>query len=320
MDDLERTVLSAALRVRPATVTELVRLVELPRDRVIDLLERHSDLMAHDGERIHYVRPDRRASARLRELAERRERQLAEELAELRALSDELPRLVTDWFSGVDEHAIGAEVAHGSDSGNDLWRDQLRHGAPRFARAVLPDLSHFLVPDEDTDRFFAMMSSRERSGRLIIGVDDARLPEIAQQLPRFAEAGVEVRMHPRPPSWFWLHDDRTAAIPLTWGDAWPTSVVALHSQPVIGVLAELFARLWNEAVPADTTGAEWAALLRLMRTGLTLDAASRTLGITPRTGRRRIAAAMEHYGAETLFGLGAAWAAASGWLDDVSSS
>lgn len=41
---------------------------------------------------------------------------------------------------------------------------------------------------------------------------------------------------------------------------------------------------------------------------MTLDAASRSLGITPRTGRRRIAAAMDRYGVATLFALGAAWA------------
>ena len=46
-----------------------------------------------------------------------------------------------------------------------------------------------------------------------------------------------------------------------------------------------------------------------MRRGLTLDAASRQIGVNPRTGRRRIAAAMSHYGVSTLFALGAAWAA-----------
>ena len=46
-----------------------------------------------------------------------------------------------------------------------------------------------------------------------------------------------------------------------------------------------------------------------MRQGVTLDSASRTLGVNPRTGRRRIAAAMEHYGVSTLFALGVAWSA-----------
>lgn len=46
-----------------------------------------------------------------------------------------------------------------------------------------------------------------------------------------------------------------------------------------------------------------------MKQGITLDAASRRLGINPRTGRRRVAAAMEQYGVSTLFALGVAWAA-----------
>ncbi|MEO8907856.1 MAG: hypothetical protein ABI310_07225, partial [Microbacteriaceae bacterium] len=116
-----------------------------------------------------------------------------------------------------------------------------------------------------------------------------------------------IRMHSQLPSWFWIHDDHTVALPLKWGEAWPTSVMALHSEPVAAVLRALFERLWLEAVPAFGAAHNWTPLLRLMRNGATLDAASRWLGIAPRTGRRRIAAAMQYYGTQTLFGLGAAW-------------
>ena len=53
----------------------------------------------------------------------------------------------------------------------------------------------------------------------------------------------------------------------------------------------------------------WTPLLTLMRKGITLETASRMIGVNPRTGRRRVAAAMDHYGVSTLFALGVAWAA-----------
>jgi hypothetical protein len=44
-----------------------------------------------------------------------------------------------------------------------------------------------------------------------------------------------------------------------------------------------------------------------MAQGATLEAASQALGISSRTGRRRIEAAMEHYGVSGQLALGAAW-------------
>jgi len=75
------------------------------------------------------------------------------------------------------------------------------------------------------------------------------------------------------------------------------------------MVSAYFATLWEAATPSRPTAEPWVPLLTLMRRGITLETASRLVGVNPRTGRRRIAQAMEHYGVSTLFALGVAWAA-----------
>jgi hypothetical protein len=47
-----------------------------------------------------------------------------------------------------------------------------------------------------------------------------------------------------------------------------------------------------------------------MNSGATLEAASRALGISERTGRRRLSEAMSHFGVGSMLELGVAWATA----------
>ncbi len=320
MLDDERALLSTALRARPATVAELADLCRLSPRRVRELLDGldREGLLHREGDDIHYHHPHRQLTERIARIAARAEAGIHADLAELRGLLGELPDLVDDWSLGarVDDHSLQVEVLHGLAAGNELWRRQLRRGVPSVARAVLPDLQYFVVPtpenQESQARFLQSMAVPARTASAVISTADARHPSIQHQLQRFRDAGMEFRMHPRPPSWFWVHDDRVVAIPLTWGDAWPSSVMAIHSKPIAAILTDAFERLWYESVPALHAEYSWDPLLRLMRSGATLDAASRALGIASRTGRRRIAAAMKHYGTRTLFGLGAAWAEGGG--------
>ena len=62
----------------------------------------------------------------------------------------------------------------------------------------------------------------------------------------------------------------------------------------------LFERLWERAVPARSESAAWDSLLMLMDGGATLEAAARALGISERTGRRRVSEAMDHFGVSSM--------------------
>ena len=60
-------------------------------------------------------------------------------------------------------------------------------------------------------------------------------------------------------------------------------------------------------MPVRAGSATWDSLLTLMNGGATLEAASRVLGISERTGRRRVAEAMEHYNVSSMLALGVVW-------------
>jgi hypothetical protein len=119
---------------------------------------------------------------------------------------------------------------------------------------------------------------------------------------------VQVRSMERPPSWFWVDGDQLA-VPYEWGEGSPTSVLGLRNGALAALAADYFDTLWRGSTDVEGAMRAWTPLLRLMRQGATLDSASRILGINPRTGRRRVSAAMEHYGVSTLFALGVAWSA-----------
>ena len=159
------------------------------------------------------------------------------------------------------------------------------------------------------------MQRGERFGRALAGKDGVRVimptwaaddPVAQQRMVHYRAAGVDYRLLDKPSSWFWVDGD-LVAMPFEWGEGRPTSVLAVRNQALAGMARDYFAQLWQKAAPASPVEDVWTSLLVLMRQGTTLDTASRTLGINPRTGRRRVAAAMDHYGVSTLFALGVAF-------------
>jgi hypothetical protein len=143
--------------------------------------------------------------------------------------------------------------------------------------------------------------------RVIGNVAEVGRPEAAQRITEELAGGVDIRISADLPGWFWVADGEVVALPLEWGETWPTSAIAIRSPAVAGLAQWVFDQLWAAAVPVREGASSWAPLLQLMAKGATVEAASHALGISDRTGRRRIAEAMEHYRAANLFALGAAW-------------
>src|SRR5690606_29757971 len=125
-------------------------------------------------------------------------------------------------------------------------------------------------------------------------------------------AGTRARMHPAPPSYFWITDHDTVTLPAQWGDEVPSGAIAIRSPAIASALRWVYERVWEDALPVDGAGAPWDPMLRLMNSGLTMEAAASALGLAPRTGRRRVEAAMRHFGADSHFSLGVAWGRAQG--------
>lgn len=303
--------LRAGMRSRAGTVAELAELVMCdPADvRVmLDDLEQQG-YVALRGDHIVYGSPDRSVADVVRRQAGALGEDLIARLAELTSLVEELPDLRSAWSTGEAGHEqVEVEVFHGWSAVTDLWHVLIQKQPLRRTDVVLPDASRLFVPDPAMQQVWhAVVGAPGNRARVLATTADAVRPEAAERIGQELAAGVEIRLMPTPPSWFWVADEETVALPMRWGEAWPTSVMAVRSRAIAGMAHWVFERLWESAVLIREDKRAWDPLLKLMSNGATLEAASRGLGISDRTGRRRIAEAMEHYGVHNMLALGAAW-------------
>lgn len=307
--------LAVALRSRAESVAELAEAAQLPEASVIELVDTLAErgLLERSENQIRYHRPDSAVFDHARTALHRATGTMKNTLAETQSLLTALPGLLHAWETGsADEHALPVDVLHGPMAPIELWRLQTTRGTPVIADAVLPDVSAMLQPDpEHAERFRQRMAGSLRRSRLIVSVADATASSAQERINERLDQGMQIRMLPEPPSWFWINDEETVGLPLTWGEAWPTSVMAIRSQAIASLARWTFERLWREAVPVQETDSSWEHMLILMNKGMTMEAAAHALGLSPRTGRRRVAAAMDHYGVSSLFALGAAWSAST---------
>lgn len=306
----DRELLELIYRSRPKTVAELAITAHADEGETADAVARLAmggAVSVRDGT-IMYA-PPAMWTADVVEREVRAMRQTSDEAAaRIEALVAGLPALLRNWTVGeASGDLVPVFVRHGPQAAEDLWYDTAREGSDT-AWSVLPDLGRFLQTDPARASRFAEMFAGKRSVRALLPrsmAGDARLVAIAEC---YAAVGVEFRLLDDLPSWFWI-DGEVLALPIEWGEGWPSSVVGVRSASLAELGRSLFRELWRRAEPIGPVEQPWAPLLALMKQGVTLDGASRRLGINPRTGRRRIAAAMEQYGVSTLFALGVAWAA-----------
>lgn len=307
----DRALLELIYRSRPQTVAELAAASHTDEVEIADAVERLAlggAISMRDGTMAYPMPAMWTADAVEREV--RAMRSTTDEAASrIEALVADLPALLRHWAVGeASGDLVPVFVRHGPHAAEDLWYDIAREQKDDTAWSVLPDLGRYLQTDPARASRFAEMFAGKRSVRALLPrsmADDPRLVAIAQ---RYAAVGVEFRLLDDLPSWFWIDGD-VLALPIEWGEGWPTSVIGVRSASLAEMGRSLHRELWHRGEPIGGAEQPWAPLLALMKQGITLDAASRRLGINPRTGRRRVAAAMEEYGVSTLFALGVAWAA-----------
>ncbi|WGL51757.1 hypothetical protein P5P86_17580 [Nocardioides sp. BP30] len=303
--------LATALRARPRTVAALsevaMRDEQTVREQVRELAA--EGYLALYGEDIHYLAPDEAVAEVVRRRAVEVNDQVSRRLQELVELVAQLPGLARDWEVGGAGHGIlDVEVFHGWSAVTDLWHQVIQRQDLRRTDIVLPDASRLFVADPDMQALWHSVIGREGNRARIIGnLTDTARPEAAERIRQELDAGVDIRITADPVSWFWVADGEVVALPLKWGEGWPTSTIAIRSPAVAGLAQWVFDEMWADAVPVREEPATWDPLLRLMSRGATLEAASRAFGISDRTGRRRVADAMEHFRVSNLFALGAAW-------------
>lgn len=303
--------LATALRARPRSVAALAEVALRDPETVRAQVEALAadGYLALDGDEIHYLAPDEAVAHVVRRRSAEVTAEVGSRLDELAELVAQLPALARDWELGGASHGIlDVEVFHGWSAVTDLWHQVIQKQDLRRTDIVLPDASRLYVADPQMQSVWHRVVGRQGNRARIIGnLADTARPEAAERIGQELSAGVDIRITADPVSWFWVADGEIVALPLSWGEGWPTSAIAIRSQAVAGLAQWVFEEMWSAAVPVREQPASWDPLLRLMSRGSTLEAASRALGISDRTGRRRIADAMDHYRVSNLFALGAAW-------------
>ena len=306
----DRALQELIYRSRPSTVAELAAVAHLHEADVstrISRLESQGALTVREGV-ISYPHPASWVAGVVEDSTRLLRESTVEATARIDALVAQLPSMLRHWSVGEVSGDLAPVFArHGPTAAEDLWYDTARE-TTGSACAVLPNVERFLLSGPDRASRFAEAFAGKQSVRALLpksALDDPRLLAMAQL---YASSGVEFRVLDELPSWFWI-DGEILALPFEWGEDWPTSVLGVRNAALAALAGSLFDQLWRRSEPVGVVVDAWTPLLRLMRQGVTLDSASRTLGVNPRTGRRRVAAAMEHYGVSTLFALGVAWGA-----------
>ncbi len=311
--------LDSALRSRVNTAAGLSELTGRPLGEIDPQLRELERLgfVSIAADEISYRRPDAAAAALSEKLITDLTPQITAILARSQAALGSIPGLLQAWDEGaLGKHRLQVDVLHGPWAPADMWRLQFSRRVPKTTAVCMPStVALFAVQQEYQASFWASRSDQEVDVRLLMSVADATHPAGRERVQGELDSGVQIRMHPNPPSFFWITDNDTVGLPLVWGEAWPTSVIAIQSPALAACLQWIYDRIWTEAIPVDPTllsseGAPWDGILRLMNSGLTMDAAAHALGIAPRTARRRVSDAMTHYRATSQFSLGAAWATA----------
>lgn len=308
-------VLAAALRERPATPADLAAVLGVADAALHGPLEQLAEMRLLNviGDELVYRRPDFAAADALQHTLDEGVRSLQESVQRSKELIADLPELLSSWTNGRESPSLPLDVIEGPWALADMWRLQSSRNAPRSADLCIPATGVLRAAGlEYAETFWAARAGDEHRVRVILSDEDARAPENQWHIDNELATGTLIRVHPRPPSFFWIIDDDIVALPQIWGDPDPTTVVGARTSALATVLHWAFESLWTQSRPVRTDEHAWDPMLRLLSRGMTVEAAAQTLGLSPRTGRRRIDEAMRYFGASSQFTLGAAWTARSG--------
>jgi hypothetical protein len=248
-------------------------------------------------------------------LIEREAERLQAAGARVDALRNLLPVLMADHIASGrgDRTTVAVEAGQGVD-------------VVRLIRSLAEESDGELLwfrPDQwrlpVTHGMDALVADLLRSGRRSRAIYPSRVLEEAPEVVRGrAAAGELVRVVGSLPMRIAVLGDRAALIPDRWGgNTGRRLVVREHS--LVSALAELFDHVWDQAmsVPGLGSGHEPAGARRLLLHELAQGAKdeqiARSLGVSLRTVRRRIADIMAELGVDSRFQAGVE-AVRHGWL------
>ncbi|MDQ6523840.1 AsnC family protein [Nocardioides sp. LHD-245] len=301
--------LALLLRSRPVTTKDAAESLGLSLDETRECLARLVDAqhLVWEDDVLGYQSPERRAISAVGDhLASVRDG-----LRDVEAVLAGLPRLVESWSagaSGSEDHVI--EILRGPVPIGEVWTRQLTWRPPTRVSMFMPEVLGAADVGQDIDAAAEYLRETGLDLRAVVGSAAADGADPAELYAGVAP-GTQLRVHPLVPSWMMVTDE-TLVVPAQWGRADLVDLVMIAYPPLSRAMTDFFDLIWEQAVPVAGWGwpsgrPEWDPLLRLLQRGITVEAAGRALGLSPRTAQRRIRSAMRHYGVESQFALGAAW-------------
>lgn len=308
----ERVLLRAVLRARPRTEDDLVALAAscapAAPERTVATLVEHGFLTVSAAGAVTCRSPEAVLGRRIDRLLADAGAAVAAAEQGTAALLDELVGFVRDdGLAGQREGALEVEYVHGPEAPRDASIMLMERRGPVTSCAVLPDSRTLQAPPADVLKgFVAMLRAKPEPDRVLLGPIDAHDEGLTTALGALRRGRAQFRVSAHLPGWFAVDADDWVALPATWGEAWPSSVVLLRHAAVAGALRALFESLWVASPPFQGDVPSWEPLLALLGTGATVPEAADVLGISERTARRWVAEAMKHHRVHTLFQLGAA--------------
>jgi Response regulator containing a CheY-like receiver domain and an HTH DNA-binding domain len=297
--------LLAVIRARPGTFEQLQAVAGHRPAELIDVLI-GAGAVRVDGDVV-TVPPAAELLARDldTELSATRER-----LDRIERVVERLPDLLAAEAGAVVPGRPAVEIIHGSDQVWESWSRYANERPPRRPGNSNNDLR--VIREQVLPRLEEVRAdfvARGYTMRVLTTVEEASRPGNAEAIPELLGIGVEVRVSPAVPGWFYVDDGIVAAIPLEWGAGGPVNGMAvIHDPSIISMLSHYFEGLWAAARPLPLAQHGWESVLELLAQGRTDEQIADTLGIGLRTVRRRIAEAMDDLGALGRFELGMAWA------------
>jgi len=271
-------------------------------------------LAAVDGDEFRLRPPDAAVAQALGDVAERMRRDLAG-LAGLVAASGPL---AAAWRESFENDAVDYTIDRIHDDGVAWfsWWSYIVERRGGAACAIVSNLDALAIMETAApgllDRTLGMLGRGEVALRLIVA-PEARMGAAAAIMHRLAQAGAGVRVADSG-RWFAVASDEVALVPATWGRDRDVAALLVREPSIVAGLTDLFRLRWQTASPWG--GARFAAaadpVIEALCEGRTDGDVADRFGMSVRSVRRRVAAALAETGSTSRMELGYRLAASRG--------
>ena len=305
-----------------ADVADLARLVGLPEDVVARELDRLAELMLVETCRVAprsltAVPPEQAIEA----LIAREEDRIATAQREMRQAREALGGLVDSFVesrSQRDEQGLVEVIDDAKVVTSRLF--QLTRAAKERVSFMLPGEALPVASLEPSARLDDELLSRRVPLRIVVTESSLGVPHWRDHLLTQTAKGARVRAHPAPPTRLVIVDGSVGILPREGS----SGALLVHGHDLVGPIETLFDEIWQSALPL-TPAADGAVepqvsearirqVVVLLAQGHKDETIARRLGVSVRTVRRFVSAAISSLQAESRFQAGVL-AARRGWLD-----